>query len=535
MPEKPPTAISGEGHPPYEEEFRAIGQILERDAAAIMERWYERAGDEQVHADPERRDEAMDELLQMLQSLGQQLQAQDSPAMKHAAAAAREHGQQRSDIGWDLIGLVRDYEILHGVILEHLGEVLDERLTYRQAMIIATVIDAATGSAVKTFSELTQQRLEQRAEQIRRLAMELSQTEQRERRRLARLLHDDLQQVLVAIRMQIGDLRHDTGEPRLLEQIHYIQGLVDAASEISRSLTGQLSPPLLYEVGLVAALRWLARQMLKDHHLQVHIQTDDQIKVPDEVVRVTLFDGARELLLNVAKHAQTGEAWVRVEQTEQKVRLSVEDHGAGFESGKLAAESDPSTFGLASVRERMQWLGGSMHVASAPGDGTRTVLEAPRGSAPERVAPEAARTPASACGAATQDGDASPAAGRPCRVLVVDDHRVVREGLVRMIAEAPDFEVVAEAGDGVEALELAAEHRPDVIVMDVTMPRMDGMEATRRITRELPGTRIIGLSIHAEQDMAQRMRDAGAEAYLSKAGPMDELLAAMRNGRPAPA
>ncbi|MEX2386683.1 MAG: response regulator transcription factor [Phycisphaeraceae bacterium] len=176
-----------------------------------------------------------------------------------------------------------------------------------------------------------------------------------------------------------------------------------------------------------------------------------------------------------------------------------------------------------------------MHVASAPGEGTRVVLEVPQHPGPDGGAdrPDAAGALAPA-GEAAEGGAASPQAGQPVlRVLVVDDHRVVRQGLVRMIAEAPGFEVVAEAGDGAEAVELAAEHSPDVIVMDVTMPRMDGVEATRRISREMPGVRIIGLSIHAEEDMAQRMRDAGAVAYLNKTGPMEELLAAMRDSSPA--
>ncbi|MFA9477755.1 response regulator [Phycisphaerales bacterium AB-hyl4] len=533
MPEKPPTAVAGEGHPPYEEEFRVIGHILERDAEPIMERWYERATEEQVHADSGQRSAVMNELLHMLQSLGQQLKEQDRPAMTHAADIAREHGKQRSGLGWDIVELVRDYEILHGVMLEHLGQMLDKRLTYRQAMIIATVVDGTTGSAVEAFSEVMQQRLEQRAEQLRRLAMELAQTEHRERRRLAQLLHDNLQQLLVAIQLQVDGLPHEADRPRFLKQIQHVQNLVSEASEASRSLTGQLSPPLLYEVGLVAALRWLARQMLKNHNLKIHLQTDDQIEVPDEATRVTLFEGARELLLNVAKHAQAGEAWVRVEQTEQQVRLTVEDHGAGYESGQPARESDPSGFGLANIRERMQWLGGSMHEASAPGEGTRTVLEAPRQPAPESKAePDAANASAPGCKPAG-NGAASPEAGSRCRVLVVDDHHVVRQGLVRLITEAPDFEVIAEAGDGVEAVEMAHEHRPDVIVMDVTMPRMDGVEATRRIAEELPDIRIIGLSLHAEEDMAQRMRNAGAHAYLNKSGPMEELLAAMRDGRPA--
>lgn len=534
MPDKPPTAMSGGEHLPFEEEFRAIGEILERDAERIMERWLERAKEEQVHADAEQRSEVMDELLEMLRSLGVRLQEQDRSALESAAEIAREHGRQRSGLGWNVVELVRDYEILHGVVLEYLGGVLDERLTYRQAMIIATVIDGATGSAVGAFSELAQQRLEQRAEQLRRLAMELAQTEQRERRRVARLLHDNLQQLLVAVQMRIAELRGDmVDRPRVLERISRIQELLNDASETSRSLTGQLSPPLLYEVGLVAALKWLGRQMLKDHNLEVHFHADGEVRMRDEPMRATLFDAVRELLLNVIKHAEVGEAWVRVEQTEQEVRLSVEDHGAGYDTRQISAESDPSSFGLASVRERMQWLGGSMNVSSKRGEGTRTVLEVPLGSRSTSVLSHAsdASSVTSARSPAAEDDATSPMAGRRLRVLVVDDHRMVREGLVRMIDEAPDFEVVAQAGDGVEAVELAADYRPDVITMDVTMPRLDGVEATRRIAQMLPGVRIIGLSLHAEEDMAQRMRDAGAESYLNKAGPIEDLLAAMRGSR----
>ncbi|MEX2386684.1 MAG: histidine kinase [Phycisphaeraceae bacterium] len=347
--------MSGEGHPPYEEEFRAIGHILVRDAEQIMERWYERASAEQVHANPDQRSEVMNDLLQMLRSLGQRLQEQARPAMERAADVAREHGQQRSGLGWDVVDLVQDYEILHGVVLEHLGKVLDERLTYRQAMVIALVINRATGSAVEAFSELAQQRLKQRAEQLRGLAMELAQTERRERRRLAQLLHDNLQQLLVAIRLQAGSLRPEVDQPRAVERIELIQDLTDEASEVSRSLTGQLSPPLLYEVGLVAALQWLARQMLKNHHLQIHVQADKDIRIPVEAVRVVLFESARELLLNVAKHAQTGDAWVRVEQTEQSVRLSVEDRGGvrsretdgGAGPGQLRAGQHPGADAVA--------------------------------------------------------------------------------------------------------------------------------------------------------------------------------------------
>ena len=115
------------------------------------------------------------------------------------------------------------------------------------------------------------------------------------------------------------------------------------------------------------------------------------------------------------------------------------------------------------------------------------------------------------------------------RVLLVDDHQIVREGLARLLEREPELEVIAQASDGLQAVELARELMPDVIVMDVSMPGMNGIEATRRIISELPKMRIIGLSLHSEGDMAQIMLDAGAERYLPKDGPSAILKQAIRS------
>jgi CheY-like chemotaxis protein len=114
---------------------------------------------------------------------------------------------------------------------------------------------------------------------------------------------------------------------------------------------------------------------------------------------------------------------------------------------------------------------------------------------------------------------------RKIRVLVADDHEILRSGLVALLEDHPELEVVGAAADGLMALELARATRPDVIIMDITMPRLNGIEATRRITRELSQVRVIGLSMHEREDMAAAMREAGAVAYLAKSGPTDELIA----------
>ena len=115
------------------------------------------------------------------------------------------------------------------------------------------------------------------------------------------------------------------------------------------------------------------------------------------------------------------------------------------------------------------------------------------------------------------------------RVLIADDHALFRDGLSRLVAREPDLEVVGQASDGLEAIELTRNLVPDVILMDVNMPGIGGIEATQRIHAELPQIRIIGLSMHTDHEHVQAMWKAGAVDYKTKACPASELLQAIRN------
>jgi DNA-binding NarL/FixJ family response regulator len=114
------------------------------------------------------------------------------------------------------------------------------------------------------------------------------------------------------------------------------------------------------------------------------------------------------------------------------------------------------------------------------------------------------------------------------RVLIVDDHKIVREGLAGLMQFESDIEVVGQAADGLQAIELSEKLQPDVVIMDVNLGEMNGVEVTREILARNPGVRVIGLSMHIDPDIARGMRDAGAAAYLNKGAPSDDLLAAIR-------
>ncbi|MFP4144872.1 MAG: PAS domain S-box protein [Phycisphaeraceae bacterium] len=371
--------------------------------------------------------------------------------------------------------------------------------------------------------------LERRASQLRDLTAELTDAEQRERRRLAQHLHDHLQQLLVAIKMRLGQLC-PRGDERAGEAAEQISRLLDESIEASRTLTAELAPPVLYSAGLTPALEWLGRWMRDRHGLTVHVDADPDAEPSGESLRTMLFGGVRELLFNVIKHAGTNEAWVRVSRSGQRrTQIVVEDRGAGIDPQRVLADASGGGFGLFSLRERLEALGGRMTVESGAGEGTRVTLVAPLRPAEaqaelETAGPGPARQP---------QADDNPR----IRVLLADDHQVVREGLANLLRSQPDIEIVGEAADGAEALDQARRLQPDVVVMDVSMPRLSGIEATRRVRQELPDTQVVGLSFHEEPEIAREMREAGAASYLTKGGPAEDLLSAVRSaceaGRPS--
>ncbi|UAC01436.1 response regulator transcription factor [Dactylosporangium vinaceum] len=114
------------------------------------------------------------------------------------------------------------------------------------------------------------------------------------------------------------------------------------------------------------------------------------------------------------------------------------------------------------------------------------------------------------------------------RVLLADDQRVVREGLALVLGLLADVEVVGAAADGAEAVELALRHRPDIVLMDLRMPRVDGVEATRRLKQQLPEVRVVVLTTYSDDRSVLEALRAGAKGYLTKEAGGEEILAAMR-------
>jgi CheY-like chemotaxis protein/anti-sigma regulatory factor (Ser/Thr protein kinase) len=318
------------------------------------------------------------------------------------------------------------------------------------------------------------------------------------------------------------------------------QAITDSLN-YTRSLVAELAPPSLQEFGLVEGFGWLAEQM-KTHGLVVSVQHSLQrIALPDDQA-VLVFQSVRELLFNVLKHAGTGEADLSVESQQGELMISVTDRGHGFDPADPSIEGEERRrFGLFSVRERMAAMGGRLVVESQLRQGTIARLIFPywpvAGSAElGALSPGLEDTSAlSTQHSALQTPDTSALSTEHSalqqhariRVLLVDDHAMVRQGLRSVLESYQDVSVVGEAGDGEEAIDLTRLLRPDVIVMDVNMAKLDGIEATRRIKAEWPSVVVVGLSFSSPSQIEPLLLQAGASRYVSKDAAGEQLYEAI--------
>ncbi len=360
---------------------------------------------------------------------------------------------------------------------------------------------------------------EQRSRRLQALAVDLIEAEERERRRVSELLHEDLQQMLASALMQLQSFQGRDLRPVKAN----VERLIEESIGKSRRLSHELSPPMLRYLGLTAALESLASQMGEQFGLKVELHASAERQFEFEPLKVFLYRTARELLFNVVRHSGAKTARVELSSGKDHVRLVVGDEGRGFDPAILKSNAFKAGLGLVSIRERANYLGGDLKVESTPGQGGRVILTIPMGvgnNAEARLLdPATDRAPVATV---LESGGA-----KNIRVLFVDDHKVMRQGLVKLISAQPDIEAVGEAANGREAVEQALLLKPDVILMDVSMPEMDGIEATKRIKEKMPEVRVIGLSMYEDDPIADSMTKAGAESFLSKTASPARLLEAI--------
>lgn len=278
--------------------------------------------------------------------------------------------------------------------IEH-GEPFDEELEiitakgHRRWVRAVGQMDQPRGKMFGIFQDITERKqadaalktknaaLLRSVVQLRKLAAELTQAEECERKRLAGRLHDDLQPLLVAATIKVSLLDRRVNKKDHAKAVQEVLELLGETLQASRALTTDLYPPVLLDAGLAPGLRWLAEWMKAKHGLTVVLEVDESLDIP-ESLSILLFRAARELLLNVVKHAKTSSALVNMEQTDTgSLRLTIRDKGCGFLTAPPVASPASDGFGLFHLREHLAYLGGALDVASESGKGTQVSITVP--------------------------------------------------------------------------------------------------------------------------------------------------------------
>jgi signal transduction histidine kinase/CheY-like chemotaxis protein len=380
------------------------------------------------------------------------------------------------------------------------------------------------------------EKLNQRTHLLQQLALDLTNSEEKERLRIARILHDDLQQILVSAKIQAGmltDYREKTGN------IHTLYDTISRAIDSSRSLSHELNPAFLYGSDLGVILTKIADKMAEDYGLNIETNIRTETAKVAEGLKIFIFRTVQELLLNCAKHSRSDRVLLELIGRDNLLILTATDYGVGFDPVKKlkVCNGKKKGFGLFSIKERTEALGGSFQIESSPNNGSRFVLNVPVGAessiheTESSIHEKGVEFSDMLNIAYLNDSEQEVEKKTAIRVIIADDHAIMRQGLASLLQNQPDILVAGQASDGAEAVELTLKLRPDVVLMDVSMPLLNGMEATRRIISEAPEVAVIGLSMHASEEVRQTMLEAGACEYLLKDRPASELLSAIKRSR----
>lgn len=393
----------------------------------------------------------------------------------------------------------------------------------RRAVNTAMEMVALKKELSRQQKELAQrtEEAEQRAAKLRYFATRLTSSENAERQRIAEIIHNELQQYMVAIAMRLDLLGQSIEQQELAELVRETRELQSSLIETARNLNKQLSPKILEHGNLAQAFRWLADWMKESHNLSVDTKFENASDDLSRELKTFLFEAARELLLNVVKHSNVDRATLRTDVRDRFLVVTVSDDGRGCKLESMATnESRDSGFGLFNIMERIDLFGGRVEIDTAPGRGCQIEIFAPLS---ER-SPETAVEQSSPHRATSEPRSDQP---DKIRILVVDDHQIVREGLVGALQQQCNCTIVGEAENGQQAIERAIEKKPDVIVMDINMPVLNGIEATARLRRELPEIAVVGLSVNDDSHTRDAMLNAGATDLLIKDIAIGELCGAI--------
>jgi len=358
---------------------------------------------------------------------------------------------------------------------------------------------------------------------LRQLSARLLQLQDEERRRIARDLHDITGQKIAVLSMSLDRLARLTEQrkPEAKDSIKESRDIVSQIGEEIRTLSYILHPPLLDECGLASAVHWYAEGFQKRSSIKLEVEVDADLPRLPADAETTLFRVVQESLTNVHRYSGSSSAKIRISKTSGEVLLEVIDYGHGIKSGTARGKLDgpaPLGVGIPGMRERLHQLGGDLSVDFGT-SGTRVMATLPIRKLAESESDESESSLSLTIRSAED-------ARR--RILIADDHELMRRGLRGLLESHDEWAVCGEAVEGNEAVRKSTELRPDLVIMDVNLPGLSGIEAAQQIRLEREATKILFFTVHDSDEIIREIIGVGALGYVAKSRASQDLIEAVR-------
>jgi two-component system NarL family sensor kinase len=365
---------------------------------------------------------------------------------------------------------------------------------------------------------------------LRQLSARLLKLQDEERRRIARDLHDTTGQKIAVLSMTLDRLAKlvDTKKVDVKDALTESRDVVGKIGEEIRTLSYLLHPPLLDECGLASAVLWYAEGFKKRSGIHLNVAIDEELVRFTTDAETALFRVLQESLTNVHRYSGSPSAEIRIFQSASKVHLEIVDHGKGVKAGteRPAFAGAPTLgVGIPGMRERIRQLGGQLEVEFS-NEGTRVHASLPM----EASAEESVSQSTSELFRDKENFQANPRQ-RPevrRRILIADDHEVMRRGVRGLVESQQEWSVCGEAIEGNEAISKTRELHPDLLILDVSMPGVSGIEAALQILKDDPNMKILFFTMYDSPQMMREISNVGAWGYVAKARAGNDLVDAVR-------
>jgi two-component system, NarL family, sensor kinase len=359
---------------------------------------------------------------------------------------------------------------------------------------------------------------------LRQLSARLLQLQDEERRRIARDLHDVTGQKVAVLSMSLDRLARQADEhkPETRQSIKESRDIVGQIGEEIRTLSYILHPPLLDECGLASAVHWYAEGFEKRSGIKLEVTVNGDLPRLPIDAETTLFRVVQESLTNVHRYSGSSVAKISISKEDGEVRLEIIDHGHGNKTGKARAKLDgsaPLGVGIPGMRERLHQLGGGLTVDFGA-NGTCVTATLPVKKAGDGEFTGESPTSLSFAIHSAQDARR--------RILIADDHELMRRGLRGLIESHDEWAVCGEAVEGSEAVRKAGELEPDLVIMDVNLPGLSGINAAMQIRQARQAAKILFFTVHDSEEVLREIVDVGAHGYVAKSRASQDLVEAVR-------